>query len=721
MKFKYLFLATGLLASVAVYAAPAPEATNDSVLLNEITVNAPKESNLLSTSTAYRLSLKQLEGQQIDALKDASIKTPNFYIPDYGSKITSSIYIRGIGSRMNEPAMGLYVDNVPYLDKSAFDFNFLDVLSLQLLQGPQGTLYGRNSIGGLMDVHTLSPLSYQGTRLSLGLANYGTQNYSLSHYAKLSNSIGLSLAGFYNTDKGYFKNTFSGKKDQSEDYGGRLKFEAKLSDSWTAALSADYSHTGQRAYPYAQLDSSGNRQKICYNDNSGYLRDMISSGLTFQRHGDKTLFTAATGYQFIKDRMQMDNDFTADSMLYLVQKQKINSLTQEFTLRSQSQSKYQWVIGAFGFYKRNQTEAPMTMESGMISKMSKALAKANNEFYLPGSYKMDNKGAALYHQSYLSLFKNFTLSAGLRLDYERTNIDYDTHATIYIPYTKAYSTTTVAGDAHKEFHELLPKFGAKYDLSKNIQLFATAAKGYKAGGYNYSMLSDILSAQMQGKTSSSDVNSLIYYKPESLWSYELGVNGNLADRLKYSLALFYIDDRDQQIATSTGNGSRVITNADKTESYGAELKIDAKIVSTLNASVAYGYTRATFKDYTYTSASATQDLKGNYVPFVPQNTLSIALSYVLSTPDFLWTKTEFAVQYQSLGKIYWDDANQYAQNFYSTLNGSVTLCRNAFSLSAWIKNALDEDYNTFYFQSLGNSFVQQGRPLTFGATLSMEL
>lgn len=88
-------------------------------------------------------------------------------MPDYGSKLTSPVYIRGIGSKINAPSIGLYVDGIPYFEKSAFDFDFNEVDRIEVLRGPQGTLYGRNTMGGIINVYTKSPLKYEGTNVWL--------------------------------------------------------------------------------------------------------------------------------------------------------------------------------------------------------------------------------------------------------------------------------------------------------------------------------------------------------------------------------------------------------------------------------------------------------------------------------------------------------------------------------------------------------------------------
>lgn len=153
-----------------------------------VVIASPKETGKLRElpNAVSLISQKDMQINQITTLKNVSALVPNFFMPDYGSKITSAVYIRGIGSRINTPAVGLYVDNIPYIDKSAFDFNFYDIERIDILRGPQGTLYGRNTMGGLIKVHTRSPFSYQGTDVKL---SYGSKsNYrsaSLTHYHRL--------------------------------------------------------------------------------------------------------------------------------------------------------------------------------------------------------------------------------------------------------------------------------------------------------------------------------------------------------------------------------------------------------------------------------------------------------------------------------------------------------------------------------------------------------
>ena len=129
----------------------------DGVQVTAIKQGLSLRNRSVAASVAGR---RTIERQGITAVKELSRLVPNFYIPDYGSRMTSSIYVRGLGARIDQPVMGLNVDNVPYLSKDDYDFDLTDIERIEVLRGPQSTLYGRNTMGGVINVYTLSPLAY---------------------------------------------------------------------------------------------------------------------------------------------------------------------------------------------------------------------------------------------------------------------------------------------------------------------------------------------------------------------------------------------------------------------------------------------------------------------------------------------------------------------------------------------------------------------------------
>ncbi|MDR1761806.1 MAG: TonB-dependent receptor plug domain-containing protein, partial [Bacteroidales bacterium] len=396
--------------------------------------------------SSYTLTTAQeIKSAQINNLHDFALIAPNFYMPEYGTKGTASVFVRGVGARMNEPSIGVYVDNIPYLDKNSFDFDFYDISSILLLRGPQSTLFGRNSIGGLVQISTLSPFAFEGTKLSISYGNRNAHRYNIAHYAKLTDKLGVSFALNDSGDDGFFRNEFLNTYDKQKNRGARAKIEWRLPKNWTAQASVLYDQTRQNAFPYAYYDKDLQKPTtIDYNHQGLYDREMVSSGLLLSKQAAKSSFTSATSYQHSYDFIQMDQDYTVDSLFKLTQTQYQNNMTQEFTWRSTSNKAYSWVVGAFGFVKSNDINAPVTIESDMMnfiqSQMDAVMDEVRkqnprtpfvnlgSQIDVPATFTMNNYGAALYHQSELNFLDKFTATVGVRLDIEQATIDYNTQA-----------------------------------------------------------------------------------------------------------------------------------------------------------------------------------------------------------------------------------------------------------------------------------------------------
>ena len=217
--------------------------------MDEVVVtSSTKETNNLRKlpGSVTILSPQTIGGNQIESVKDLSSYVPNFFIPDYGSKMTSAVYIRGIGTRNSGQSVGLYVNDAPYMDKSTFDFELTDIQRIEVLRGPQGTLYGRNAMGGIINIYTLSPFDYQGTKLSVSAGNYGQFKAKASHYNKLLENVALSIGGYYDRNDGFFTNSFNGKKaDKEESVGARLGLEWMISPRFKATYNFSFDYSGR--------------------------------------------------------------------------------------------------------------------------------------------------------------------------------------------------------------------------------------------------------------------------------------------------------------------------------------------------------------------------------------------------------------------------------------------------------------------------------------------
>lgn len=759
-----LLLATTCLLSATALAEDIntlPKDTTKVIDIEEVVVIAsPKETGKLRElpNAVSLISQKDMQANQITTLKNVSALVPNFFMPDYGSKITSAVYIRGIGSRINTPAVGLYVDNIPYIDKSAFDFNFYDIERIDILRGPQGTLYGRNTMGGLIKVHTRSPFSYQGTDVKL---SYGSKsNYrsaSLTHYHRWNEHFAFSAGGYYEGSDGFFRNAYNGKKiDNMEAGGGRIRAIWLPSDNLKLDFTIGYDYSDEGGYPYyytGALNKSKEEYKehigkISYNRDCGYRRGLFNTGLNIEYQGNSFIMNAVTGYQNLTDRMYLDQDFLPVDIYNIEQKQRINTLSEEITFKSKKNQRWLWVTGASGFYQWLHTDAPVTFQSEGIqwleNNINKGMASSGMPINLkilsetmpvPGIFDTPVLGAAIFHQSTFNhlLFENLSATVGLRLDYEKNKIDYNSSVAMNIQMYMAgkpmgkpmEQAAEFIGKLDDDHVQLLPKFALKYDFNKQNNIYATVSRGFRSGGYNIQMFSELLQSALKQRpgvgsaVSDDEIKNLVTYKPEYSWNYEIGSHLSLfGGKLKTDLAAFYMDTRDQQIAKFVESGlGRMMVNAGSSESYGAEVSLTASVNRNLSLNGSYGYTHSTFKKYDAGKSSSDEniDYSGHYVPFVPRHTMNVGANYSFFLGGNKWAQSlTVGLNYTGAGKIYWTEKNDVSQSFYGTLNGRISLQAKALQIDFWGRNLTNKDYTTFYFESMERGFEQRSKPLQLG-------
>lgn len=776
MKKRTLLLAAAIGLPSALLARGDDKVPRDTVRTADIeevvVIASPKETGKLRESPAAVSIISQadMRARQVRSLKGASALAPNFFMPDYGSRLTSAIYIRGIGSRINTPAAGLYVDNIPYVDKSAFDFSFYDIERIDILRGPQGTLYGRNTMGGLVKVHTRSPFSYQGTDLKLGFATRNNRrSASLTHYHRRNERLAFSAGGYYEGSDGFFRNALDGKKvDGGEAGGGRLRAIALPSENVKVDFSLGYEYSDEGGYPYALGDA------IAYNRECSYRRGLLNAGVNVEWQAHAFTLNAVTGFQRLTDRMFLDQDFTPADIYTLEQRQRLHTLSEEVTLKGRPGRRWQWVTGASGFRQWLHTDGPVTfMEEGVrrliednVNATFDALREAHPSMPamgltvtsatvpVAGRFDTPALSGAVFHQSTLRDFplRGLSLTAGLRLEYEKLSLDYRSGAAVAFdfaltspamprPVTLAglEARPELEGRLRRDYVQLLPKAAVQYALPGAAgSLYASVARGYRSGGYNVQMFSDLVQAEMRGGMTDAideasggmmsrftDPEALkaradiaaVSYRPEHSWNYEAGAHLTLlGGRLRADAAVFLMDTRDQQVARFAGSGlGRMMTNAGSSRSRGAELSLSASAGRGLGLTASYGYTRSTFRDYDDGSG---EDYSGRYVPFVPRHTLSAGADYTFALGPAGTTRLlTLGLDCAGAGKIYWTERNDAAQDFYATLNARVSFRTKSWQADLWGRNLTGRDYDTFYFESLGNGFHQRGKPAQFGVDL----
>lgn len=720
-----------------------PDTTN----LQEVSITAIKQSERLfsqpvAASVIDRSEIERLNAASVKAISDV---VPNFYIPDYGSRITSSIYVRGIGARMDQPAVGLNIDNVPVLNKDAYDFDMADIASIEMLRGPQSTLYGRNTMAGQINISTLSPLRWQGWRAQIQYISPLAFRGSLGWYGLLRKGMGLSVVGGYSWSKGIFKNEYNGRMaDPERIWNARIKYEWRISPSVTLMNVASASGLHQGGYPYESAATG----KIAYNDTCFYRRFLFSDGLTLRWRAPHFTLSSITSVQYIDDNMTLDQDFLPLDYFTLTQKKRETAFTQDILLRSTADGDalYHWIAGAFGFYKHLHMQAPVTfLDYGISQLIEKHRNDANpshpiewdtREFPLNSDFTIPTWGVSLYHESAFR-FGRWKLTAGLRLDYEHVAMRYHSFCNTGYSVLGLNSDGTFSPERHvpididdrghlsRHFINLLPRISAlwNFDTPEPGNIYLSLSKGYKSGGYNTQMFSDVLQQRLMGVMgigAKYDIDDVVGYEPEKSWNIELGTHLSFFDsRLRTEIALFYIDCRDQQLTMfPDGNTTgRIMTNAGKTRSLGAEISCTWLPTENLSLAVSYGFTDARFRDF----YNGIRNFKGKVLPYAPRHTLYVQALYALPVHHKHITAVEFDVNLRGTGKIYWDEANSLSQPFYLLPGASVTLRSKRWSLQIFGRNLSNTDYHTFYFLSIGNAFFQRGKPLQGGASFIFEL
>jgi outer membrane receptor protein involved in Fe transport len=341
---------------------------------------------------------------------------------------------------------------------------------------------------------------------------------------------------------------------------------------------------------------------------------------------------------------------------------------------------------------------------------------------------------------------------GFRYDITQTSIDYATSAVTHLDESvmgvnvKANVRSVLEHEEDASFEQFLPKVGLTYTIGNSgSNIYAMVSKGYRAGGFNIQMFSDILQSELRGAAQSArgdmeishdakaydNIRNTIQYKPEESWNYEFGTHLNLFNNsLQLDLSGYYMQIRNQQLtvfATQYGFG-RSMVNAGKSYSCGVEATLRGSAIDNrLNWAVSYGYTRAKFKEYmdsvTVDGQVSPVDYKDKWVPFVPQHTIAAAADYRFDLGSDVLRSVTLGVNCTAQGKTYWDSANTYSQKLYTVLGAHIDADLSPVTVSVWGRNLANTNYNVFAIDSnFGGETIyvaQRGNPFQMGVDLKL--
>ncbi len=680
--------------------------------LSEVVVTAEKdETTLEKTPLAVSvLGTRQLREYRVWDFKDLTALAPNLNVVEHANSTGGNfLNIRGVMGFSNEQAVATYIDGVYQFDYYSAPTQLLNVERIEVLRGPQGTLYGRNALGGVVNIVTKQPTNTPSGYAEVSVGNYGQQRYSLAVQAPLvKDKLFLSLGGQHGHRQGVFKNLVTNAdfdEQKSWLFTGTLRYLA--TERLSFALNAYQEHNDDRgSYPWVptrQQIEQQPRQIYSNYPNTERRRNFNTSLKATYRLPGLTL-TSVTGFQrfTIDFADRFDFDFTARDLVSGTSATPQRNWTQELRLASapSRESRLSWTVGAFGF---RQATLPGVRSIFYLRPDSLAMPPPASEVGLLTTGRALNRGLAGFGQVTYQLTNRLSLTGGLRYDYERRELIYGTaFEQGGGPVVVTAADTTFRGT----YRAWSPKAILSYQASANVLAYASYARGFRAGGLN----------------TTAPTRAQIPYAPETSDNYELGLKTTLpGQRARFNLALFHLQQRDQQIATSTNGFNSAILNVGRMNNYGVELDAAAVPVKGLELSwnAAYNHARyAALPLYNY-QENRTQSYKGNQPINTPVVTSMLAAQYTYQLGRSRQQPAAFVRgEWRYLGHYYFDYYNQDGQPGYALFNARAGVSSRHLELAFWARNVFERKYLTYGSLSPQFPTYLQSLPRLLGTTLT---
>ncbi|NVM66299.1 iron complex outermembrane receptor protein [Mucilaginibacter sp. SG538B] len=679
--------------------------------LDEVTVSAQKTEEQaqrvpFSIST---LSAKQIQDYRLWDLKDLTAIVPNLNsgAPGDGRTVTG---IRGIVTTSYDPAVATYVDGVNQYGLDTYIPQLLDVDRIEVLRGPQGTLYGRNATGGVINVITRQPSNTLSGFAGVDVGNYNQQRYTLGIKAPLvKDKLYLGVAGIYSGFNGFYTNTFNNTHFDKQHYflgNYYLKFLATSKLAFTLNVK-NYNNRNNGAFTLAGSpdDALSHPFEVNQNATTKMVDNTFQSSLTANYSGSDFNFTSQTSYQ-VNNRYYttpIDGDFSPIDAVSIVNNyggkwNKVKTTIQEFRFTSpaSSASKLKWAAGTYGFYHY----AP-NRQGTYFGDDAGAVGSPMTDFTSINTNTDRNYGIAVYGQATYAVNEQFDITAGLRYDYEhkKENVMGE-----FLPNGGEPVVTRSDTSSTAHYKAFTPKVSLAYHVSAHSNLFATYSRGFRAGGIT----------ELGSDPSSPPLYS---FKPEYSNNFEIGSKNDFLDnRLRVNVTAFYTRVTDAQVPTLVLPDAITITkNAGKLSSKGIEAEINATPIKGLEFDYNFGYTHARYTTLVVGSNGEEVNLKGNKQIYTPNITSMLALQYGYDLGGALKTKLIARGEWRYLGDQYFDLANQIEQKGYSKFNARVGVSTKRFGLFFWESNIANKKYIDYAYD-FGATHL--GNPRTYGVSLN---
>jgi len=663
--------------------------------LEEIIVTAQKrEQSLQETPIAITaFDADSLREQGITDIEDASQYIPNVQIAESPAGSTGAVIaIRGsvtINPAVTwEQTVGVYLDGV-FIGKTAGGlFDVAELERLEVLRGPQGSLYGKNTVGGAINMITRKPSGEFGGKVSLGLGNYGYQTFGLNvDSEQIADALSLSLSYLEKRRDGFDDNLANNSEFKALDsQAGRLSARYDASETVTIDYSYDWSdldNTPALAQMVATPDY--HRPKTASLDGAVYDR-AITNGHSLQVSAefDGVTVKSITAYREMSFDDTVDLDNSAAIGFHTLRMVEQDQLSQELQLSGQV-GDVSYIAGLFYYNESANTVNPYQFGSEF------------GPFVVRNFYGVDSEAFALFGQADWAASDQLTVSVGLRWTDEEKDF-YISH-----PDAGPGSFTTSANNSWENFS---PSLSISYAWSDQLNSYLRVARGWKAGGFN-------------GESENLAVAETPYNE-EEVTSYEVGVKALLLDnRLQLNAALFQNNTTDMQLSEFLGaSGYSQINNAGEATVTGVEVEAVAAVSDQLTLFANYGYLDAEYDSF----ISYGYEVKDTALfPYSPENTWSVGAQY---SHQALSARVDYS--FVDDHDLYYDQGSAATTSVadYALLNAriswEVSAANNVITLSMWGKNLTDEEYyiNGIPLGEVGLNYF--GNPRTAGVDVSWQ-
>jgi iron complex outermembrane receptor protein len=671
------------------------------VTLPPITVTAqkaPEDPQTLPVSVTPVLG-DTLLIDGLSSVSQAGWFAPNTYFNEFTARKLSNARFRGVGASPTNPGVTSYIDGVPQLNANSSSIELVEVEQIEFVRGPQSALFGRNALGGVINITSNRPSLKDWSGSLVGpYGNFHAGDIRGAASGPLvTDKLGVGVALGYSARDGFTTNDVTG-----HDLDSRSAFFGKGQILWkpTARWETRVMFTGERARDgdYALNDLGSIRANPFHASRNveGYThRDIIAPTVQTAYAGSKIDVTTTTGFLHWKTEDLTDLDYTALPLVTRTNAEKDFQFTTETRLASSKAApiamspnvSLRWQAGVFIFTQNYEQDAVNSYSPFVLSQFLNFPIQQHS----PQS-ALDDVGIGVYGQGTWTFSKNLDVIFGLRGDHENKQANLNTF------FTPTIAPPTVV-NAEKGFSDVSPQVAVSYRFAPRASVYGTVARGFKAGGFN--------AASPTGAEA---------YDEEHSWNVEAGVKGSgLGDRVAASIAVFRIDWRDLQVNVPNPlvPGQFFIANAAGATSSGLEFELHARPESGLDLFGSAGFTHARFSDG---SRSSGLNVSGNPLPNAPSYTADFGVQY--SRPLVANLSLLARAEAVCYGNFKYDETNTAGQDAYTLTNLRAGVRAKRGFFDVWVRNAFDTRYVPVAFPYPGlapSGYVgETGAPRTFG-------